>query len=79
MAELDRRIVFTGDKNLYRVDGLTDTEMADVEEQYDRLKALSVPQLLEVARRRMVVASERGQMSPDSWMQLASVGQEVQV
>lgn len=75
---LTRKIVFTGDQDIYRVEGLTEAEVAAVDEQYDVLKAFSVPQLLEVARRRMVAASERGQFNPDSWMLLASVGQGAQ-
>lgn len=62
-------VKFTKDPDLFEVDGLTRTDVEHIDQRYADLSDLKVPQLLEIARRRMVAAAEAGKFDPSDWIE----------
>jgi hypothetical protein len=67
-------VSFTGGSDLFEVKGLTDADLAQINERYGDLSDLKVSQLFEIARRRMLEASKKGAFDPESWSVSLSIG-----
>jgi len=69
---------FTGDDEIFQVQGLSEDDFQMIEDRHSELSNLKVTQLLEIARRRMVKAAQNGQLDLENWHNLASIAQDLQ-